>query len=215
MKKILVIAPHADDEILGVGGYLVHQVAEKAEIYIALATIGGTNPRQVSEVRKAEFKQVKSRLGVTRDFILYDNMDALLDTIPTLDIARKLDEVLRQVEPDEVFLNYSSHHQDHKKLFDCALISFRLKAGHNPKMIALYEYPFVGNHYDSIHGGSWYHDISDVIEEKIRLFNCYSSQVCDLPSPLNEEGIRTLARIRGLECGVRYAEKFYIQKMIR
>ena len=36
-KKILVIAPHADDEVLGCGGYLLHQKAIGAEIFIAFS----------------------------------------------------------------------------------------------------------------------------------------------------------------------------------
>ena len=81
-------------------------------------------------------------------------------------------------------------------------------------MVALYEYPFVTDGMDLIKGGKMYHDISDNIMDKVRLFSLYESQVKKSPSPLNSNGIKALASIRGLECGVKYAEKFYIQRMM-
>ena len=94
------------------------------------------------------------------------------------------------------------------------MASMRLREGYMPKLVALYEYPFVMDGMDIVKGGKMYHDISDNITEKIELFNLYKSQVRESPSPLNGKGIITLASVRGMECGVKYAEKFYIQKMI-
>ncbi len=42
----------------------------------------------------------------------------------------------------------------------------------------------------------------------------YTTQIRQSPSPLNREGVLALARIRGVECGTEYAEKFYVQKMM-
>ena len=55
MKKILVIAPHADDEILGCGGYLLHQKQIGADIHIVIGALGGEDKRQDFELRKREF----------------------------------------------------------------------------------------------------------------------------------------------------------------
>ena len=57
-KKILVIAPHADDEVLGCGGYLIHEKARGAEIFLVIGTIGGTDKRQDYDTRMAEFASV-------------------------------------------------------------------------------------------------------------------------------------------------------------
>ena len=54
MKKILVFAPHADDEILGCGGYLIHESKKGSNIRICIATIGGENKLQNLECRKEE-----------------------------------------------------------------------------------------------------------------------------------------------------------------
>ena len=212
-KTIMVIAPHADDEVLGCGSYLLHQVKEGAHVVVVLGTIGGINERQNFEIRLAEAIQVNKRLG-SEMFYLFKDKDAMLDTVPSLEITAKLDQYIEQYRPDEIFINYRSRHQDHIKMYDCAMASMRLKEGYMPKLIALYEYPFVSDGLDIVLGGKIYHDITDNIDEKVALFNLYASQVKDAPSPLNESGIKSLASIRGLECGMRYAEMFYVQKMI-
>ena len=212
-KKILVIAPHADDEVLGCGGYLIHEKALGAEIRLVIGTIGGTDRRQDYETRMAEFRSVCEALDAS-SVVPYKNMDAMMDTLPAFDITTKLDHIIDSFRPDEIFINYRSLHQDHIKLYECALASVRLREGYSPRLVALYEYPFATTQVGPIGGGFMYHDISDCIEEKVALFEKYATQIRETPSPLNREGVLALARMRGVECGVDYAEKFYVQKMI-
>lgn len=219
MKKILVIAPHADDEVLGCGGYLIHEARKGSEIHLAIGTLGGLHPRQFFETREKEFYSVIAALkghGAS-DVVgrwLYKNEDAMLDEMPSSEITTWLDKIIDDVKPDEVFLNYKSRHQDHIKIYDCAMASLRLREGYMPRLIALYEYSFVADGLQMPLGGSMYHDITDDIDDKIALFSLYESQIRKSPSPLNEHGVRTLAAFRGMECGVGYAEKFYVQKII-
>ena len=218
-KRILVIAPHADDEVLGCGGYLLHSKSlytpneGRADIRVVVATVGGMDIRQDYRTRLDEFNLVCHKLEAEGE-VLFENMDAMLDTIPSRELITSLDYAIDSYRPDEIFVNYRSRHQDHMKVYDCAMASLRLREGYRPKFVALYEYPFITNGADVVDGGMAYHDITDVVEEKCTLFNLYGSQVRQAPSPLNGEGIKSLAHIRGLECGCKYAEKFYIQKMM-
>ena len=212
-KKILVIAPHADDEVLGCGGYLLHQAEEGAKIHIVIGTIGGTDKRQNYEVRLKEFQDVCVALQC-KGYHIYKNKDAILDTVSSFDLTKAIDGYIDSIRPDEIFINYKSRHQDHIKMYDCAMASLRLREGYMPKFVALYEYPFVSDGLDIVRGGKVYHDITDVMKAKIEMFKLYKSQVREAPSPLNCTGIKTLASIRGLESGMKYAEMFYVQKMI-
>lgn len=211
MKKILVIAPHADDEVLGLGGYLLHEFKNGSSIIIVYAAIGGKNVRQETNVRLEEVDSVCGALDA-RYTCLYLNKDAELDTVPSCDIVSKIDDIVDEYKPDEVFINCTSHHQDHKKLYECAMASMRQREGFVPKMVALYEYPCL-EPGERIDGGRWYHVIDDVIEEKCGLMEMYKSQIRKEPSPINSKGIMSLAAIRGRECGSAYAELFYVQKM--
>lgn len=210
-KRILVIAPHADDEVLGCGGYLLHQRDLGAEIRIVIATIGGSDKRQSFTERYKEFRSVCETLNAEGKY-LYANKDAILDTELSFDITTRLDKEIDEFRPNEIFVNCLSRHQDHIKLYHCAMASLRLREGYKPDFVALYEYPFSTDSFELPNGGKAYHDISDNIEEKISLFNLYASQIRQVPSPLNERGIKSLASVRGVEAGVEYAELFYIQK---
>lgn len=210
-KKILVIAPHADDEVLGCGGYLLHQRDLGAEIRLVIGTIGGSDRRQPFSDRLKEFRAVCEALKADGKY-LYANMDAILENIPSFEITTKLDKEVDEFRPNEIFVNCLSRHQDHIKLYHCAMASLRLREGYKPDFVALYEYPFSTDSFELPNGGKAYHDISDNIEDKINLFNLYGSQIRKSPSPLNERGIKSLASLRGVEAGVDYAELFYIQK---
>jgi len=210
-KKILVIAPHADDEVLGCGGYLLHQRDLGAKIKIVVATIGGNDKRQPFAQRFLEFQNVCKTLNAEGDY-LYCNRDAVLDSISSFDITTSLDRIIDEFKPNEIFVNCLSRHQDHIKLYHCAMASLRLREGYKPDFVALYEYPFSTDSFELPNGGKAYHDISDNIGAKLELFKLYSSQVRESPSPLNERGIKSLASVRGVEAGVDYAELFYIQK---
>lgn len=213
-KRILVIAPHADDEVLGCGGYLLHCKKQGAEIVLVIGTIGGTDTRQDYSTRLNEFNSVCSRINA-KGSVLFQRKDAVMDTIPSFEITSRLDNIIDKFRPDEVFINYRSLHQDHIKMYECALASCRLREGYAPRLIALYEYPFATTQVGPIGGGYMYHDISDCIDDKVSLFEEYATQIRKTPSPLNRNGIMALARIRGVECGVDYAEKFYVQKIMQ
>ena len=213
MKTILIIAPHADDEILGCGGYIVSEREKGARVFVLFGTVGGSDVRQPLERRLKEVETVAAQAGFEYD-IIFKNMDAMLDTLPARDIISAIDKTIARLEPDEVFVNYRSNHQDHIVMYDCAKAAMRLKEGFMPPFFALYEYPFISGG-DTPQGGLFYYDIGNYIDEKVALFSNYRTQVKTLPSPLNEEGIKTLARKRGMECGLIYAEMFYVQKIVK
>lgn len=210
MKKILIVAPHGDDEVLGCGGYLLREKDKGAKIHILFGAVGGTDWRQNAAERMEEIANVCEQLGATFSVIKM-NHDAVLDTVSSMEITTAIDKAIAEFEPDEFLFNSPSRHQDHVKLYNCALAALRLKEGFMPPMVALYEYPFTLAYYDVVPGGKMYVDITEQINDKVKLFELYKSQIKHSPSPLNADGIMTLARARGLECGKKYAEVFYIQ----
>jgi LmbE family N-acetylglucosaminyl deacetylase len=218
MKKILIIAPHADDDALGFGGYLIDQIAEGAEVHVRIGTIGGKHRLQNYENRMEEFKNAMRFIGVPDDNrnFYFKNFDAEMDTIPIRDIATLIDNDFDTIKPDEVFCCASSTHQDHIQMYNAFMVSMRLRDGFMPSFVALGEYPFILTSYDYPNGGKFYHPLSPkTLEKKIEYFLHYKSQVKPKPSPLGEVGIKMLAKTRGFECGHDYAELFYIQKLIR
>lgn len=211
-KRILVVAPHADDEVLGCGGYMMSEIEKGADVCVIYGTIGGTDCRQDLGTRIDEAEKVAAFVGFDFEVMMYGK-DNLMDTVPSFEIVNKIDKKIADFRPDEVFVNYPSRHQDHIKVYECARAAMRLKTGYMPKLFALYEYPFIAR-IDAIRGGSMYCDIESQIDKKVAAFEMYKTQVKPTPSPLNKDGILTLARMRGQESGLMYSEMFYVQSMV-
>ena len=212
MKKILIVSPHADDEILGCGGYMISEIAKGSQVHVVYGTVGGIGGALEMERRKKEIEKVSSVLGFSYSIMTYGK-DAEMDTMRDKDIISYIDAKIKEIEPDEVFVNYASRHQDHKKMYECTLAAMRLKEGYMPPFFALYEYPFITG-VEMPNGGYMYFDITDIIDEKVKAFEMYESQIKKSPSPLNEDGIRAIASLRGIESGLKYAELFYVQRQI-
>ena len=103
-KRILVISPHADDEILGCGGYLASQRDEGSEIHIAYATIGIKGDPVKEAGRIVEAEEVCKRLHASHQ-ILIENCDGELDMIPTRFFVSQYDSIFDSFRPDELFIN--------------------------------------------------------------------------------------------------------------
>lgn len=217
-KKILVIAPHADDDILAFGGYLIDEIAKGAEVHMRIGTIGGVHKLQNFDVRIKEFESVMEGLGIPpeRYSYYYKGYDAEMEKITIREIATKIDADLDSIRPDEVFCCYPSTHQDHIRMHQAFMVSMRLRDGYMPPLVAFGEYPFILTSMDIPNGGRWYHPLSqETLSKKVELFLRYKTQVKPSPSALGERGVIQLASTRGFESGVEYAELFYIQKIVR
>jgi len=216
-KKILIIVPHADDEIISFGGYIIDELSKGSEIHIRIAAIGGEHRLQNEMVRFGEFTSVMNELGLPKDnYSFYSRgTDAKLSELGRCKLTTLIDNTIDTIKPDEVLTCYPSTHQDHKFLYECFMASMRLRDGFMPKKVLFGEYPFILTSIGLPFNGKYYHPLSEeTLNKKIDLFYKYESQVRPSPSPLGERGIRILATTRGLECGSDYAELFYVYRII-
>ncbi len=211
MKQIMIISPHGDDEILGLGGYIINEIQKGNKVHIIFGT-DGYPENDNSIIRANEIADVAKFVGFTYE-ILYHNMDCLLYTIDKREITRIIDKRIEELKPDEFYCCYPSHHQDHETMYECSRICMRLKTGWIPRIYGVYEYPFINNGCIP-EGGLLYIDITYSFDKKLKAFELYKSQNKKYPSPLNNDSIETLAKMRGMECGCKYAELIYIKKII-
>ncbi|MBI5292230.1 MAG: PIG-L family deacetylase [Chloroflexi bacterium] len=218
--RILVIAPHADDEVVGCGGMIARRALEGHHVHVVIAAIGGLKHRHLeiaasTEQRKQELATAAGILGVSRVTILFEGMDMRMDTVPQLDIVSRLDEILDEQYYDEVYFPYASHNHDHQELFRATFAAMRMTTGRRlPRLSALYEYAFVGWTPGEIQGGKMYLDIAAHLDTKVQAFEAYESQIRPFPHPCSPEAIRVLAAMRGVESGCAASELFYLQKMV-
>jgi N-acetylglucosamine malate deacetylase 1 len=212
MNNILVIAPHGDDETLGCGGSLLKHKYKSDKIHLLMIT--NINQNNVW-TKKQELTRKKEISQITKfyKFDSYNNLNyqpAGLDLVPMNELVSKIDKIINLIKPNIVYLNNPSDiHTDHQIVFKSSiscLKSFRKKY---IKSILLYE-TLSETEYaiKNVFTPNYYADISKFIEKKIKIMNIYKSEVNKFPFPRSKEAIYSLARIRGMRIGVKYAEAF-------
>jgi len=229
-KRILVIAPHADDEVLGCGGTILKAIAQGAEVYIMVVTVGdlvrvgdGDEKRTASE-RVVELEKVRAFLGATdAEVVMTDEERHMrLDAIPRRDLTGILERdarlSLRNLKPHIVFLPAPSYNQDHEAVCKAGLTACRPhdpKALLSPPAVLLYEYP--PNSWCLPHERflpSLYVDITEHLEKKMEAYALYVSQVRAGLHQNSPQNVRDLAALRGKEIGVVAAEAFQTMRFV-
>lgn len=225
-KNTLIIAPHADDEVLGCGGFIWQQTNDGKKVDVAIVALGGIHHPHLTtaasyEQRYRELEKSSAILGCQIAGVLFPNMDMRLDTVAMVDLVSKLDEIIFTGKYDSVLLPYPSLNHDHKIVFDAAWSALRPHHKQTVKTVALYEYGYVYHQPAnslSPSGGKLYQPLTkEAYRAKIEALHCYLSQLRPAPSPTNDTVVETLAKFRAMEChqsGVDYAELFYLQKMV-
>jgi LmbE family N-acetylglucosaminyl deacetylase len=127
-ERVLVLAPHMDDETIGCGGTLALHAQRGADITVCfltdgrygssrLSTLQGTERQQAQqelvEARKREAKQALQALGIKNEMICLDAEDGALRT--TRWAADRIGQVLAELQPELVYLPfYLEEHTDHR-----------------------------------------------------------------------------------------------------
>jgi LmbE family N-acetylglucosaminyl deacetylase len=217
MNKVLVIAPHPDDEVLGCGGTIRRLVNEGFEVTVAIATKGTPlfPASQVKQVR-SEARKAAKRLGVEK-LLFLDLPVTTLHLIPEHKLNKTfIDLIAKKVKPDIVFLPYQAdRHEDHRQIFDAAMVAMR-PDGRNHQVSRICCYETVSETHWSVAGiespfdPNSYIDISETLKDKLEAMRLYKSQL-DAKIPARSiEAIESLARFRGSVVGMPAAEAFLI-----
>lgn len=220
IKRILVMSPHADDEVIGCGGMITRAVIAGVNVTVVVMATGGIKHYHLMEMssienRVAELKTCSQRLGVSRTEVLFPGKDMNLETIHSLELVSALDNVLNEFEYDECYLPEPSYNKDHRITYESAMAALRPGARRYPLLVATYESATSGWWNKVTAGGQLYVDITSTIENKLFSLESYQSQIRSFPHPASSEATRRLAAFRGIECGVEYAELFQIIRMVR
>lgn len=221
-KRLLLIAPHADDETAGCGGTLLRAKAEGAETFVLALSVGDLphyaqglkvtsgQTREAELARACEVLRVDAWEVVFRDQDLYMKLDGLpLQTLMHA-IERGARLSIQQVKPDLVLLPHPSSHQDHEAVFRAGFAALRPHDParfHMPGWVLVYEAPQTG-WSNSPFAPNFFVDISAYLEQKKAAFCCHRSQQTRHPHPFAWENIERLAALRGALSGYEAAEAF-------
>lgn len=219
MRKALVIAPHADDEVYGMGGTIMKLVDCGWSVMVAVVCCGDgfvfehSSKRSNREVRYAELAAVSGAMGVEFQMFPFTE-ESYMDTIPIRDVVGCIEKAQDGFRADRWYVAGPSFHQDHRVVFEAAMAAARPSRKYTPKGVLLYE--------TSLYSWSpkcWkltphlYEDISEYVDRKIEVCNLYQSQIRQT-GPLAPSRLRDWAVACGSECGVHAAERFEIVRMV-
>lgn len=221
MNTVLVIAPHPDDELLGCGGTLLRHLAEGDAVHWLIVTAmtehGGFSPEAMVR-RQTQIEAVHQAMGFTARHEL-GLPTAYLDTLPLADIVTGIGDVVREVQPDTLYLPYGGDvHSDHGVVFAAAKGCSKWFRYPSVKRVYCYETLSETDFALPPDGPGMpinrYVDIGQHLERKLELLSLYEGELGEFPFPRSPEAIRALAQVRGAAAGCAAAEAFQLLKEI-
>ena len=219
-KKILIVSPHAADEIIGVGGTIARNIAEQNEVYVCVVT-RGTPPLFSEDYMKnlrAETLECHKALGIKETFFL-EYPSVMLEKENRYEINSALLEVIAKIRPDEVYIpHWGDMQKDHQIVAEACMVALRPKYDNNVKRIYAYETlsetgwnaPNVQNEFIP----NVFVDISNYLDLKLDAMRKYQSQLADFPAARSIEAIEALAKYRGALMNLKAAEAFMLIRSI-
>lgn len=223
-NKYLVIAAHPDDDILGCGGTL-SKLAKRNLVKIIFLGEGSScrfklysaNQNLVKKAindREKSAKKALRYLGV-KDYDFFNLPCGRLDTVPILEINKIIENEIKKYTPDTIFTHSENDcNNDHRIIFRSTMMATRPLGKNIVKKIFSFEIlsssewnytnEFCPNYFEILNEQN--------IKSKWKALSFYKSEIQKFPHPRSKEGIYNLAKLRGSQAGVKFAEAF---KLIR
>lgn len=221
-RNILVVVAHRDDEVLGLGGTIAKHVNKGDVIYVVSMT-DGVGAREVDvgleiELRKKASVSAGKILGL--NWVEVQSFpDNAMDTVPLLDVIKVIEKVKFTLNPSLIYTHSASDlNIDHRIVSQAVLTAFRPQPNENWEEIRIFETPSVTDFsHKSIAGyfhPNLYVDITRTWDKKISALKSYSLEMREAPHSRSFMGVENLAKYRGNQAGVEFAEAFEIVRRI-
>lgn len=218
--KVLVIAPHRDDEILGVGGTILKRKASGDHVTVCLVTAReGSELPPSTVIIHEQMKQCHAFCGID-EYIGLPFAANLLESVSRKDFNKAFAEVIQSVQPEEVYVPFWGDMQkDHQMTTEAAMVAMRSKYEYAPLRIYAYEtLSETGINTTAINNAfvpNVYEDISAFLDKKLQALDFYKSQVRPFPDLRSLEAIEALAKFRGATVNVKAAEAFVLVREVK
>jgi len=217
-KKLVVIAPHPDDETLGCGGTIARFADQGTEVSVLIVS-GHLPPlydEQAFETTRREALAAFKIMGVTRSEFLRIPATLVRD-VPVAELNGKINGFIREEAPEMVLLPYPDRHIDHRIIFDACVVACRPVHAAAPKVVLAYE--TLSETHWNVPGiepafvPEFFVDTTDYMTKKKTALECYASQINNTPSR-SVEACAALAKFRGSQNGCGYAEAFKVVRIV-
>jgi len=213
-RKVLVIAAHPDDELLGCGGTVALHIDAGDVVTVVIACEGESLRYGVGNVnQESDIQEAAKILGV-QDVRTFGLPDQKLDTLNLVEIISLLEKVVDDIRPHVVYCQYGGVNRDHHLLFEATLVATRPL---EQSIEAIYA-------FDTASSTEWAYprtfvpdtwvDISTTLERKLSAMACYRSEVRAYPHPRSLEALRNRAAYWGNQVALPASEVFMTVRRI-
>ncbi len=219
MRRILVVAAHPDDDILGCGATMARLSADGCIVKVLLLADGvGSRERMPQELseRQRDARSALGELGVS-DVELEQLPDNAMDTVPLLHITQLVAARVEDFAPDTILTHsLSDLNVDHRLTAEAALVAARPQPGSPVRRMLNFEVPSAtgwrpgADRFDP----RFHLDVSGFVDAKLAALRHYDAEMRPWPHARSYEAVEALLRWRGASVGVPAAEAFEISMWI-
>jgi len=216
-RRVLAIAAHPDDEVLGCGGTLALHADAGDAVTILIACEGESLRYGAGVVNQSDDMRQAARVLAVEDVRLLGFADQKLDRLSLVDLIAPLEKIIAETRPQVVYCQYGGDvNWDHHLLFQAALVATRPVS---PFLEAVYAFETASSTewaYPRTFVPDTWVDISPTLQRKIDAMACYKSEVRDYPHPRSLEALRYRAAYWGNQVCVPAAEVFLtVRRVLR
>lgn len=226
--RVLVVAAHPDDEILGCGGTILQHIGN-GDLVHELIMAEGLTSRDAGKKRsefKEQLEQLKdcTLLAARRMRVEHTRLcsfpDNRMDSIDLLDVVKEAEAEIEMFQPDVVYTHHwGDVNIDHRITHEAVVTACRSMPGCCVKRLLFFETcsstEWQIKQESKVFLPNWFVNIEKTIDKKIEALHCYESEMREYPHPRSYEGVRALAAYRGLMAGCRFAEAFSLGRELR
>ncbi|MBW1697333.1 MAG: PIG-L family deacetylase [Deltaproteobacteria bacterium] len=225
--KVLVVAAHPDDEVLGCGGTISRLAHDGHDVYITILGEGITSRYKQREDADADLIealhnrscQVAEVLGA-QDLFLYNLPDNRFDTVPILDVVKIIEELVERIQPQVIYTHHGGDlNIDHVVVHRAMLTAARPMQGQPVREIFAFEVPssteWSFQRFEPSFRPNVFIDISDTLNIKVQALSLYETEARPFPHPRSPEAIHAIAHRWGTIVGCEAAEAFELIRSIQ
>ena len=227
IRKVLVVAAHPDDEVLGCGGTIAWHADAGDQVDVLIVAEGSTSRHHQRDRIKAtqalsslaqSAQQAGAILGA-HGVELLDLPDNRLDSLDRLDLIKQIEARIAYHQPQVVYLHHTGDvNIDHRRLHEAVVTACRPTPSHPVKRLLSFE---VASSTEWQPPGSapafqphWFVDISAQWDRKQLALEAYASEMRLWPHARSIQALEHLARWRGAQVGVEAAEAFCLLRQL-
>ena len=214
--KVLVVAAHPDDELLGIGGIVLRHTGAGDEVRSVIMCEGESLRYKADVGQSKAIQEAAEVLGVSHVYRL-QYPDQKLDTYTLTELITPLEQISEEYRPDIIYCQSACDaNRDHKILFEAAMIAFRPNSEWVKEFYGFYTASSTEWGYPRNFVPDTWVDISDVLEKKIQAFEKYHSEMRAYPHPRSSDALRYQSHFWGNQCCMDAAEVLMtIRRMYR